>query len=128
MEIFKNTLKGISIAVGASLLVVFLIGTIGFSAWLTATAKHEYITDTVYCMDKHRHGTSNMVSSNGGTVIVNGTNYEVTFKYKGEKIELNDENIYDQVKINKKYRAKIKVGTYKNGTKWYEIQKIIAEK
>lgn len=32
MEIFKNTLKGISIAVGASLLVVFLIGTIGFSA------------------------------------------------------------------------------------------------
>lgn len=128
MEIFKNTLKGISIAVGASLLVVFLIGTIGFSAWLTATAKHEYITDTVYCMDKHRHGTSDMVSSNGGTVIVNGTNYEVTFKYKGEKIELNDENIYDQVKINKKYRAKIKVGTYKNGTKWYEIQKIIAEK
>lgn len=128
MEIFKNTLKGISIAVGASLLVVFLIGTIGFSAWLIATAKHEYITDTVYCMDKHRHGTSNMVSSNGGTVIVNGTNYEVTFKYKGEKIELNDENIYDQVKINKKYRAKIKVGTYKNGTKWYEIQKIIAEK
>lgn len=128
MEIFKNTLKGISIAVGASLLVVFLIGTIGFSAWLTATAKHEYITDTVYCMDKHRHGTSNMVSSNGGTVIVNGTNYEVTFKYKGEKIELNDENIYDQVKINKKYRAKIKVETYKNGTKWYEIQKIIAEK
>lgn len=128
MEIFKNILKGISIAVGASLLVVFLIGTIGFSAWLTATAKHEYITDTVYCMDKHRHGTSNMVSSNGGTVIVNGTNYEVTFKYKGEKIELNDENIYDQVKINKKYRAKIKVGTYKNGTKWYEIQKIIAEK
>lgn len=128
MEIFKNTLKGISIAVGASLLVVFLIGTIGFSAWLTATAKHEYITDTVYCMDKHRHGTSNMVSSNGGTVIVNGTNYEATFKYKGEKIELNDENIYDQVKINKKYRAKIKVGTYKNGTKWYEIQKIIAEK
>lgn len=128
MEIFKNTLKGISIAVGASLLVVFLIGTIGFSAWLTATAKHEYITDTVYCMDKHRHGTSNMVSSNSGTVIVNGTNYEVTFKYKGEKIELNDENIYDQVKINKKYRAKIKVGTYKNGTKWYEIQKIIAEK
>lgn len=128
MEIFKNTLKGISIAVGASLLVVFLIGTIGFSAWLTATAKHEYITDTVYCMDKHRHGTSNMVSSNGGTVIVNGTNYEVTFKYKGEKIELNDENIYDQLKINKKYRAKIKVGTYKNGTKWYEIQKIIAEK
>lgn len=128
MEIFKNTLKGISIAVGASLLVVFLIGTIGFSAWLTATAKHEYITDTVYCMDKHRHGTSNMVSSNGGTVIVNGTNYKVTFKYKGEKIELNDENIYDQVKINKKYRAKIKVGTYKNGTKWYEIQKIIAEK
>lgn len=128
MEIFKNTLKGISIAVGASLLVVFLIGTIGFSAWLTATAKHEYITDTVYCMDKHRHGTSNMVSSNGGTVIVNGTNYEVTFKYKGEKIELNDENIYAQVKINKKYRAKIKVETYKNGTKWYEIQKIIAEK
>lgn len=128
MEIFKNILKGISIAVGVLLLVVFLIGTIGFSAWLTATAKHEYITDTVYCMDKHRHGTSNMVSSNGGTVIVNGTNYEVTFKYKGEKIELNDENIYDQVKINKKYRAKIKVGTYKNGTKWYEIQKIIAEK
>lgn len=128
MEIFKNILKGISIAVGVLLLVVFLIGTIGFSAWLTATAKHEYITDTVYCMDKHRHGTSNMVSSNGGTVIVNGTNYEVTFKYKGEKIELNDENIYDQVKINKKYRAKIKVETYKNGTKWYEIQKIIAEK
>lgn len=128
MEIFKNILKGISIAVGVLLLVVFLIGTIGFSAWLTATAKHEYVTDTVYCMDKHRHGTSNMVSSNGGTVIVNGTNYEVTFKYKGEKIELNDENIYDQVKINKKYRAKIKVETYKNGTKWYEIQKIIAEK
>lgn len=128
MEIFKNILKGISIAVGVLLLVVFLIGTIGFRAWLTATAKHEYVTDTVYCMDKHRHGTSNMVSSNGGTVIVNGTNYEVTFKYKGEKIELNDENIYDQVKINKKYRAKIKVGTYKNGTKWYEIQKIIAEK
>lgn len=124
MEIFKNILKGISIAVG----VLLFVGTIGFSAWLTATAKHEYITDTVYCMDKHRHGTSNMVSSNGGTVIVNGTNYEVTFKYKGEKIELNDENIYDQVKINKKYRAKIKVGTYKNGTKWYEIQKIIAEK
>ena len=122
MEIFKNILKGISIAVGVLLLVVFLIGTIGFSAWLTATAKHEYVTDTVYCMDKYRHGTSNMVSSNGGTVIVNGTNYEVTFKYKG------DENIYDQVKINKKYRAKIKVGTYKNGTKWYEIQKIIAEK
>lgn len=128
MEIFKNILKGISIAVGVLLLVVFLIGTIGFSAWLTATAKHEYVTDTVYCMDKYRHGTSNMVSSNGGTVIVNGTNYEVTFKYKGEKIELNDENIYDQVKINKKYRAKIKVETYKNGTKWYEIQKIIAEK
>lgn len=128
MEIFKNILKGISIAVGVLLLVVFLIGTIGFSAWLTATAKHEYVTDTVYCMDKHRHGTSNMVSSNGGTVIVNGTNYEVTFKYKGEKIELNDENIYDQIKINKKYRAKIKVETYKNGTKWYEIQKIIAEK
>lgn len=94
MEIFKNILKGISIAVGVLLLVVFLIGTIGFSAWLTATAKHEYVTDTVYCMDKYRHGTSNMVSSNGGTVIVNETNYEVTFKYKGEKIELNDENIY----------------------------------
>lgn len=29
---------------------------------------------------------------------------------------------------DKKYRAKIKVEAYKNGTKWYEIQKIIAEK
>ena len=50
------------------------------------------------------------------------------FKYKGEKIKLKDKNIYNHVKINKKYRVKIKVETYKNGTKWYEIQKIIAEK
>ena len=49
-------------------------------------------------------------------------------EYKGEKIKLKDKNIYNHVKINKKYRVKIKVETYKNGTKWYEIQKIIAEK
>ena len=42
---------------GASLLVVFLIGTIGFSAWLTATAKHEYVTDTVYCTDRRKEQT-----------------------------------------------------------------------
>lgn len=124
MEIFKNTLKGISIAVGASLLVVFLIGTIGFSAWLTATAKHEYVTDTVYCTDRRKEQTMTLA----GTVAVSGIKYVSTFKYKGEKIKLKDKNIYNHVKINKKYRAKIKVGTYKNGTKWYEIQKIIAEK
>lgn len=124
-------LKGISIAIGVLMLVIFLIysiGTIGFSVWLTATAKHEYVTDTVYCTDKYKHGTSNVMISDGGAISMNGTNYEVTFKYKGEKIELNDKNIYDQVKINKKYRAKVKVGTYKSGTKWYEIEKIIAEK
>ncbi len=124
MEIFKNILKGISIAVGASLLVVFLIGTIGFSAWLTATAKHEYVTDTVYCTDRRKEQTMTLA----GTVAVSGIKYVSTFKYKGEKIKLKDKNIYNHVKINKKYRAKIKVGTYKNGTKWYEIQKIIAEK
>lgn len=124
MEIFKNILKGISIAVGASLLVVFLIGTIGFSAWLTATAKHEYVTDTVYCTDRRKEQTMTLA----GTVAVSGIKYVSTFKYKGEKIKLKDKNIYKHVKINKKYRAKIKVETYKNGTKWYEIQKIIAEK
>lgn len=124
MEIFKNILKGISIAVGASLLVVFLIGTIGFSAWLTATAKHEYVTDTVYCTDRRKEQTMTLA----GTVAVSGIKYVSTFKYKGEKIKLKDKNIYNHVKINKKYRAKIKVETYKNGTKWYEIQKIIAEK
>lgn len=124
MEIFKNTLKGLSIAVGVLLLVVFLIGTIGFSAWLTATAKHEYVTDTVYCTDRRKEQTMTLA----GTVAVSGIKYVSTFKYKGEKIKLKDKNIYNHVKINKKYRAKIKVGTYKNGTKWYEIQKIIAEK
>lgn len=124
MEIFKNILKGISIAVGASLLVVFLIGTIGFSAWLTATAKHEYVTDTVYCTDRRKEQTMTLA----GTVAVSGIKYVSTFKYKGEKIKLKDKNIYNHVKINKKYRVKIKVETYKNGTKWYEIQKIIAEK
>ena len=127
MEIFKNILKGISIAGGTSLLVVFLIysiGTIGFSAWLTATAKHEYVTDTVYCTDRGKEQTMTLT----GTVAVSGIKYVSTFKYKGEKIKLKDKNIYNHVKINKKYRAKIKVETYKNGTKWYEIQKIIAEK
>lgn len=109
---------------GASLLVVFLIGTIGFSAWLTVTAKHEYVTDTVYCTDRRKEQTMTLA----GTVAVSGIKYVSTFKYKGEKIKLKDKNIYNHVKINKKYRAKIKVGTYKNGTKWYEIQKIIAEK
>lgn len=120
MEIFKNTLKGISIAVG----VLLFVGTIGFSAWLTATAKHEYVTDTVYCTDRRKEQTMTLA----GTVAVSGIKYVSTFKYKGEKIKLKDKNIYNHVKINKKYRAKIKVGTYKNGTKWYEIQKIIAEK
>lgn len=112
---------------GTSLLVVFLIysiGTIGFSAWLTATAKHEYVTDTVYCTDRGKEQTMTLT----GTVAVSGIKYVSTFKYKGEKIKLKDKNIYNHVKINKKYRAKIKVVTYKNGTKWYEIQKIIAEK
>lgn len=120
MEIFKNILKGISIAVG----VLLFVGTIGFSAWLTATAKHEYVTDTVYCTDRRKEQTMTLT----GTVAVSGIKYVSTFKYKGEKIKLKDKNIYNHVKINKKYRAKIKVGTYKNGTKWYEIQKIIAEK
>lgn len=120
MEIFKNILKGILIAVG----VLLFVGTIGFSAWLTATAKHEYVTDTVYCTDRRKEQTMTLT----GTVAVSGIKYVSTFKYKGEKIKLKDKNIYNHVKINKKYRAKIKVGTYKNRTKWYEIQKIIAEK
>ena len=120
MEIFKNILKGISIAVG----VLLFVGTIGFSAWLTATAKHEYVTDTVYCTDRRKEQTMTLT----GTVAVSGIKYVSTFKYKGEKIKLKDKNIYNHVKINKIYRAKIKVGTYKNRTKWYEIQKIIAEK
>ena len=53
---------------GASLLVVFLIGTIGFSAWLTATAKHEYVTDTVYCTDRRKEQTMTLA----GTVAVSG--------------------------------------------------------
>ena len=48
--------------------------------------------------------------------------------YTSVIVLLKDKNIYNHVKINKKYRVKIKVETYKNGTKWYEIQKIIAEK
>ena len=87
---------------GASLLVVFLIGTIGFSAWLTATAKHEYVTDTVYCTDRRKEQTITLA----GTVAVSGIKYVSTFKYKGEKIKLKDKNIYNHVKINKKYRAK----------------------
>ena len=109
MEIFKNILKGISIAVG----VLLFVGTIGFSAWLTATAKHEYVTDTVYCTDRRKEQTMTLT----GTVAVSGIKYVSTFKYKGEKIKLKDKNIYNHVKINKKYRAKIKVGTYKNRTK-----------
>ena len=66
---------------GASLLVVFLIGTIGFSAWLTATAKHEYVTDTVYCTDRRKEQTMTLA----GTVAVSGIKYVSTFKYKGEK-------------------------------------------
>ena len=120
-------LKGISIAIGTLLLVLFLIysiGIIGFSAWLTATAKTEYVTDTVYCTNRRKDKTIALA----GTAAVSGIKYVSTFNYKGEKIELKDENIYNRVKINKKYLAKIKVGAYKSGTKWYEIEKIISEK
>ena len=131
METLQNILKWIAIVIGALMLILFLIysiGTIGFSAWLTATAKHEYITDTIYCIERKEEEDSDAMISETGIICMNSTNYISTFKYKGEKIELNDENIYDHVKVNKKYLAKIKVGTYKSGTKWYEIEKIISEK
>ena len=59
-------------------------------------------------------------------------NYYITlyyisiFQYGDKEIKSENEDIYDQVKVDKQYNAKIEITTYKDGTKDYDVLDIIS--
>ena len=107
-DIILYILMGVLIA-----LAIVLIGVIVYGIWETVTAKHEYISGEIYCIKEHKSKTDSSLPMKTGDI----TGF----------IDIDDKDIYKQVKTGKRYLAKIDIVTYKDGTTEYDVMKIISK-
>lgn len=125
-DIILYILMGVLIA-----LAIVLIGVIAHGIWETVTAKHEYISGEIYCIKKHKSKTDSSLPMKTGDITgfidIGDKEYISVFRYNGKKIKSDDENIYDQVKVDKRYNARIDVVTYRDGTTEYNVIEIISK-
>lgn len=113
------------------LAVIVLMGVVVYGIWETVTAKHEYISGEIYCIKKHKSKTDSSLPMKTGDITgfidIDDKEYISVFRYNGKKIKSDDEDIYNQVKPDKKYLAKIDIVTYKDGTTEYDVMEIISK-
>ena len=86
----------------------------------------------VSCVDKSSNETHKCTSEEVGDIpsYVDDhvrTDYISIFQYNDQIIKSRNKDIYDQVKVDKQYNVKIEITTYKDGTKDYDVMKIISE-
>lgn len=60
-------------------------------------------------------------------INIDNTDHISIFQYGNKEIKAENKDIYDQVKVDKQYNVKIEITTYKDGTKDYDVMKIISE-
>ena len=98
---------------------------------MSFTARHEYISGIVCCTDKHKDKTDTYLPMKIGDftnlINIDDTDYISIFQYGDKEIKSENEDIYNQVKVDKQYNAKIDITIYKDGTKDYDVLEIISE-
>ena len=127
MEIFKEI---ILLGIGACLPIIFVTCII-YGIWRSFTARHEYISGVVHCTDKYKDKADTYLPMKIGgfpnLINIDNTDHISIFQYGNKEIKAEYKDIYDQVKVDKQYNVKIEITTYKDGTKDYDVMKIISE-
>ncbi len=127
MEIFKEI---ILLGIGACLPIIFATCVI-YGIWRSFTARHEYISGVVHCTDKYKDKADTYLPMKIGgfpnLINIDNTDHISIFQYGNKEIKAENKDIYDQVKVDKQYNVKIEITTYKDGTKDYDVMKIISE-
>lgn len=112
-------------------LIALAVACIVYGIWRSFTARHEYISGIVCCTDKYKDKTDTYLPMKIGDftnlINIDDTDYISIFQYGNKEIKAENKDIYDQVKVDKQYNVKIEITTYKDGTKDYDVMKIISE-
>ena len=127
MEVLKEV---ILLGMGACLPII-IVACIVYGIWKSFTARHEYISGIVCCTDKYKDKTDTYLPLKIGDftnlINIDDTDYISIFQYGDKEIKSENEDIYNQVKVDKQYNAKIDITIYKDGTKDYDVLEIISE-
>ena len=89
------------------------------------------IFQVLYVVHKYKDKTDTYLPMKIGDftnlINIDDTDYISIFQYDNKEIKAENKDIYDQVKVDKRYNARIDVVTYRDGTTEYNVMDIISE-